>query len=69
MIAQHGGAAFAPVSQMCLEGVRSAIEYKMDANTKEKKSKSQVFHHARDNAVAALAKILKHQGAALANTS
>jgi hypothetical protein len=39
MIAQHGGAAFAGVSQQCLEGLKVAIEYPMDAATKEKKGK------------------------------
>jgi len=33
----------------------------MDAATKEKKSKQTQFNHARDNAIAALGKILKHQ--------
>jgi hypothetical protein len=39
MIAQHGGAAFAGVSEQCLQGIKAAIEYPMDAATKEKKGK------------------------------
>jgi hypothetical protein len=39
MIAQHGGAAFAGVSQTCLEGIKAAIEFPMDSATKEKKGK------------------------------
>ena len=35
----------------------------MDHSTKEKKSKSNQFHHARDNAIAALGKVLKYQSA------
>ena len=39
MIAEHGGAAFAGVSEQCLQGLKKAIEYPMDAATKEKKGK------------------------------
>ena len=33
----------------------------MDPSVKEKKSKASQFHHARDNAVAALGKVLQYQ--------
>lgn len=39
MIAQHGGAAFSSHSMLCLESLKNAISYQMDAATKEKKSK------------------------------
>ena len=39
MVGQHGGAAFAAHSQICLESLKEAISYPMDAATKEKKSK------------------------------
>jgi len=39
MIAQHGGAHFATISQLCLDSLKEAISYPMDAATKEKKSK------------------------------
>lgn len=61
MIAQHGGGAFPGVSQQCLQGIRAAIEFPMDAATKEKKGKLTQHYHAKDNAVAALGKILKFQ--------
>jgi hypothetical protein len=61
MVAEHGGQAFAGVNQLCLQGLNACIEFKMDAKTKAKKSKTVQFHHARDNAVAALGKIIKHQ--------
>ena len=61
MIAQNGGAAFAGVSEQCLQGIKTAIEYPMDAATKEKKGKLTQHYHAKDNAVAALGKVLKHQ--------
>jgi len=60
MIAEHGGAAFHPVSQDCLTGIRFAIEFLPDSQTKAKKSKMTQFNHARDNAVAALGKVIKH---------
>lgn len=61
MVAQHGGNAFAPLSQQCLLSLKTAIDFPIDAATKEKKSKATQFYHARDNAIAALGKILKHQ--------
>jgi len=39
MMAQHGGVTFAQISQLCLESIRTAIEFPMDAATKEKKGK------------------------------
>ena len=39
----------------------TAIEYPMDAATKEKKGKQTQYYHAKDNAVAALGKVLKYQ--------
>jgi hypothetical protein len=39
MIAQHGGNAFASVKDVCLVSLKNAIEFPMDATTKEKKSK------------------------------
>jgi len=39
MIAQHGGAHFATISQLCLDSLKESISYPMDAATKEKKSK------------------------------
>ena len=40
MVAQHGGEAFAALSQLCLQSTKTAIEYQMDGSVKEKKSKS-----------------------------
>jgi len=63
MVAQHGGSAFQALSQLCLESIKTAIEYPMDGGIKEKKSKQTQYHHARDNAVAALGKVLQYQQA------
>jgi importin-5 len=46
---------------LCLTSLKTAIDFPMDAGTKEKKSKQTQFYHARDNAVAALGKVLKFQ--------
>ena len=42
-----------------MNGLKAAIEFTMP--TGEKKSKSKQYHHAKDNAVSALGKIIKHQ--------
>lgn len=58
MVAQHGGPAFADLRDLCLGSLKNAIDYQMDPSVKEKKSKASQFYHARDNAVAALGKVL-----------
>jgi len=65
MIAQHGEDAFAQLSQLCLQSIKTAIDYSMDGSVKEKKSKSTQFYHARDNAIAALGKVVKYQSNAV----
>ena len=62
-IAQHGGESFAAHSELCLNSLNEAIQYQMTGRVNEKKEKSTQFHHARDNAIASLGKILKHQKA------
>lgn len=65
MVAQHGGVAFQPLSNGCLLSLKNAIEFPMDHATKEKKSKTTQFYHAKDNAIAALGKVLKHQASSV----
>jgi hypothetical protein len=48
---------------MCLEGLKIAIDYNMPASIKEKKSKVKQFHHAKDNAISALGKVIRYQTA------
>ena len=48
---------------LCLESLKNAISFQMDNATKEKKSKQTQFNHARDNAIAALGRIVKYQEA------
>ena len=42
-------------------GIKTAIDYPLDALTKEKKSKTTQYNHAKDNAIAALGKVIKYQ--------
>ena len=63
VMAQKGGAAFSQVVSICLEGLRVAIEYQMPEHVKAKKSKAKQFNHARDNAIAALGKVIRYQTA------
>jgi len=63
MTAEHGGAAFAALSNGCLMAIQTAVKFPLDEATKGKKSKLTQYYHARDNAVAALGRVLKFQGA------
>ena len=63
VIAQHGGESFANHSELCLNSLNQAIQFQMTGRVNEKKEKSTQFHHARDNAIASLGKILKYQKA------
>lgn len=62
MAAQHGGAAFAGVHDACLAALKSAVEFPLDDKTREKSKKMFKFSHARDNAVAAIGRVIKYQG-------
>jgi hypothetical protein len=61
VIAQHGGPAFASHSEHCLKALDDAINFQMSGKVHEKKEKSTQFHHARDNAIASLGKVLFYQ--------
>jgi hypothetical protein len=63
MIAEHGGPQFQVVSQMCLASIKNAIDFQITDIIRSKKSKQTQFYHAKDNAVAALGKVLKFQHA------
>jgi hypothetical protein len=65
MVAQHGAEAFPGVSQLCLQSLNVAIDYKMEASVKSKKSKQTQFWHAKDNAISALGKVIKFQTSAI----
>lgn len=61
VIAQHGGHAFVPHADFCLQALRGAVEFQMSAKVQEKKSKQDQYHHARDNAIASIGKVIKFQ--------
>jgi hypothetical protein len=59
VIAQYGGHAFAPHAEFCLTSLRGAVEFPMSAKVTEKIRKQDQFHHARDNAIASIGKVVK----------
>jgi len=63
VIAEHGGQSFAAHSEHCLKALDEAIKFQMSGKVHEKKEKSTQFHHARDNAIASLGKVLFYQKA------
>lgn len=65
VMAKNAGQFFGAVVNDCLQGLRIAIEYEMPANIKEKKAKVKQFHHARDNAISALGKVIRYQSAVI----
>lgn len=65
VMAQNGGQAFAQIVNVCLGGLKAAIDYELPASHKEKKSKVKQFKHAKDNAVSALGKVIRYQTATL----
>jgi hypothetical protein len=61
VVAQHSGTAFKVNCNACLVALKIGIEMEPTAKVTEKKVKLTQFHHARDNAIASLGKVLKHQ--------
>ena len=65
IMAEKGGASYQMIATECMQGLQVAIEYQMTAGVKEKKTKVKQFMHAKDNAVAALGKIIRYQSATI----
>jgi len=61
VIAQNSGAAFQTLVDDCLQALREGIELEPTEKVNAKKLKLTQFHHARDNAIASLGKVLKYQ--------
>jgi hypothetical protein len=59
VIAQNSGPAFVRDCENCLSALKAGIELTPSAKVQEKKLKLTQFHHARDNAIASLGKVLK----------
>lgn len=60
MSAQNGGAGFAGVSEKVLTSLNTAITYAADSAVKSESKKMFKFQHARDNAVAALGRVIRY---------
>lgn len=63
IMAQNGGDSYRIVANDCLAGLKVAIEFHPPSG--DKKSKVKQYNHAKDNAVAALGKIIKYQTATI----
>ena len=63
VIAQNAGEAFANCSDLCLTSLKQGIEFPVTPKIQGKKEKLQMYHHAKDNAIASIGKIIKYQTA------
>ena len=61
VVAQYGGEAFAATAELCLSSLKSAIDFAMTPKVEAKQMKVTQYHHARDNAIASLGKIIKYK--------
>ena len=59
VVAEHGGEAFAACAELCLTALKAAIDYAMTPKVEAKQMKVTQYHHARDNAIASIGKVLK----------
>ena len=63
VIAQNAGDSFASCSELCLTSLKAAVEFAITPKISDKKDKLQMYHHARDNAIASIGKVIKYQTA------
>ena len=63
MIAQNAGEAFQTCSDQCLTSLKAGIDFAVTPKIQGKKEKLQMYHHARDNAIASIGKVIKFQTA------
>jgi len=61
VIAQNSGPSLGALLQECLNALKTSIELAPTEKVTAKKLKMTQFNHARDNAIASLGKMLKHQ--------
>ena len=59
VVAEHGGDAFSVCAELCLTSLKAAIDFAITPKVEAKQMKVTQFHHARDNAIASIGKILK----------
>lgn len=50
-------------SDLCLTSLKNGVEFELSAKIQGKKEKMQMYHHARDNAIASIGKVIKFQTA------
>jgi len=48
---------------LCLTSLKSGVEFALSPKIQGKKEKLQMYHHARDNAIASIGKVIKYQTA------
>ena len=46
---------------MCLQSLKSGVDFAVTPKIQSKKEKLQMYHHARDNAIASIGKVIKYQ--------
>lgn len=61
MMAKNSGGLFGGVAPQVLQALKTAIEFENPSVAAGGKSKEKQWKHARDNAISALGKVLKHQ--------
>ena len=59
-IAQHSGDAFQTTSDLCLTSLKSCIDFAITPKIQDKKEKLTMYHHARDNGIASIGKVIKY---------
>jgi len=63
VIATNAGDSFPAYSDLCLQSLRSGVEFPVTPKIQGKKEKLTMYHHARDNAIASIGKVIKFQTA------
>lgn len=67
VIAQNAGDAFQSCSDLCLTSLKAGIDFAVTPKIQGKKEKMTMYHHARDNAIASIGKVIKFQNAVVQN--
>lgn len=63
VIAQNAGEAFQGCAELCLTSLKSGVDFAVTPKIQGKKEKMTMYHHARDNAIASIGKVIKYQSA------
>jgi len=60
VVAQNAGDAFQLCSDLCLTSLKNGVEFALSPKIQGKKEKLTMYHHARDNAIASIGKVIKY---------